>query len=65
MTMTIIKSLKVINIAQDLEGIKLDADRMERNKQFIKRIGDDIYIDETVKVVNDMIGQSSLAKINH
>ena len=35
----------------------------ERNKQFLKRIGDDIYINESVKVVNDMIGQAAIAKV--
>lgn len=57
--------LNVMNVPQDLEGIKLDSDRIDRNKQFIKRIGDDIYIEESVKVVNTMIGQGALAKAGH
>ncbi|GAC1381573.1 MAG: carboxy terminal-processing peptidase [Ginsengibacter sp.] len=54
--------LTVKNIAADLEGIKMDSDRVDRNKQFLKRIGDDIYINESVRVVNDMIGQAAIAK---
>lgn len=55
-------NLNVVNIQVDQEKMKDDSAKIERNKQWIKRISDDIYIDETVKVVDDMIGQEALAK---
>jgi carboxyl-terminal processing protease len=55
-------TLKVVSLKEDAARIKDDKDKEDRSKAFIKRIGDDIYIDETVKVVNDMIGEETLVK---
>ncbi len=56
------KALDVKNIDADLLAIKDIKDKEDNNKQFIKRISSDIYIDETVKVMNNMIKQSATAK---
>jgi carboxyl-terminal processing protease len=54
--------LNVINLATDVAKISEDKDKIEKNKQWLQRISNDVYIDETVKVLNNMIGQTALAK---
>ena len=58
------KALDVKNPLPDVAAINSDKDKIEKNKQFIKRISSDIYIDETVRIMNNMIRQSNLAKVN-
>jgi len=58
------KELNVKNTAVDAETLKTETDKVEKNNQWLKRVGNDIYIDETVKVMNNMISQSSTAKSN-
>jgi carboxyl-terminal processing protease len=53
--------MNVVNITADTSGFNADKDRVDRNKQFLKRLKGDIYIDETVKVMNNMINQSNVA----
>ncbi|MEP6926810.1 MAG: carboxy terminal-processing peptidase [Ginsengibacter sp.] len=53
--------LPVKNIAADSMELRNDKDKVAKNKQFLKRISDDIYVDETVKVVAKMIGEEQLA----
>ncbi len=53
--------MDVKNIQADIAKYTTDKEKIEKNKQFLKRIKTDIYIDETVKVVNKMIDQSNLA----
>ncbi len=50
------------NIDSDSLGLGNDSDKIAKNKQFLKRIGDDIYINQTVKVVDKMIGEEQLAQ---
>jgi carboxyl-terminal processing protease len=54
--------LNVTNTATDVAKLGGDKDKTEKNKQWLQKIGDDVYIDETVKVLNNMIGQTALAK---
>ena len=54
--------LSVKNIATDSLELSNDKDKLAKNKQFLKRIGDDIYVDETMKVVDKMIGEAELAQ---
>ncbi len=58
------KDLNVSNLVIDADTKPLDKEKTERNKQFINKIKSDIYIDETVKVMDKMIEQASLAKTN-
>ena len=58
------KPLDVRNISADTAAIGEAKDKIEKNKQWIKRLSDDIFIDETVKVLNQMIVQSNMAKAN-
>ena len=52
----------VHNIASDSLAIGNDSTKIAKNKQFLKHIGDDIYINQTVKVVEKMIGEEQLAQ---
>jgi carboxyl-terminal processing protease len=53
--------MDVKNIQADVAKYTADKEKIEKNKQFLKRVKSDIYIDETVKVMNNMITQSNLA----
>jgi len=44
----------------DLKKLQFDEGKTERFKQWIKNLRSDIYLDESVKVVNDMIAQNNL-----
>ncbi|MFC4261337.1 carboxy terminal-processing peptidase [Ferruginibacter yonginensis] len=52
----------VLNLSADSVEINASKQKVDRNKQFIKRIGEDIYIDETVKIINKMIVNDKVAK---
>jgi len=54
--------LPVKNITTDSIELGTDKDKIAKNKQFLKRVSDDIYIDQTVKVVDKMIGEAQLAQ---
>ena len=56
------KELSVKNIAADTVDINAAKEKIEKNTQWLKRVSKDIYIDETVKVMNNMITQSATAK---
>ncbi len=58
------KDLNVKNTEADLTVLSEAKDKLDKNNQWLKRVSGDIYIDETVKVMNNMIGQSSTAKNN-
>jgi carboxyl-terminal processing protease len=58
------KEMMVKNIAADSVNINASKEKIEKNAQWLKRVGNDIYIDETVKVMNNMITQSATAKSN-
>lgn len=58
------KELKVENLTSNAEDIKKSKENMDRNKQFISRIANDIYIDETVKILDKVISQTNVAKAN-
>ena len=47
---------------QDVASVQADKDKTDRNKQWLKRVSSDIYIGETIKVMDNMIGQAALAK---
>ncbi len=52
------------NITSDTSSINSDQDKIDKNKQWLKVRADDIYIDESVKVLNKMITQNNTAKTN-
>ncbi|MFT3907914.1 MAG: carboxy terminal-processing peptidase [Ferruginibacter sp.] len=54
--------LVIQNVAADTATINAAQDKVDKNKQWIKQRSTDIYIDETVKVLNKMITQNNLAK---
>ncbi|MEP6677086.1 MAG: carboxy terminal-processing peptidase [Ferruginibacter sp.] len=56
------QDLDVKNTEADVVKNSTDKDKEEKNKQWLKRLGDDIYIDEAVKVMNTMIGDGGVVK---
>lgn len=58
------KELTVKNIDTDLSNYTSDKEKTKKNKDFLNRIKTDVYIDETVKVINNMITQSNPALNN-
>lgn len=58
------KEMTVKNIEADLAAINAAKEKVDRNTAWLKRVSGDIYIDETVKVMNNMITQSETAKAN-
>lgn len=58
------KEMNVKNIATDTVVINAAKEKIEKNNQWLKRLSNDIYIDETVKVMNTMIIQSATARSN-
>ena len=55
--------LAVNNLAADSSVINSEKDKIEKNRIWLKRIGEDIFIDESLKVLNKMIVQDNLAKL--
>ena len=58
------KVMDVKNIVADTTEINKTKEKMDRNKQFVKRVGEDIYIDESVKILNKMIINDKVARRN-
>ncbi len=58
------KELNVKNIQADIAAINAAKEKIDKNTAWLKRVSGDIYIDETVKVMNSMIPQSATAKTN-
>ena len=58
------KALDVQNIVADTVDINKTKEKLDRNKAFVKRVGEDIYIDESVKILNKMIVNDKMAKRN-
>ncbi|RYY48408.1 MAG: PDZ domain-containing protein [Chitinophagaceae bacterium] len=57
------KAMDIKNLAADAEGIAASKEKTDRNKQWIKMRSEDIYIDESVKILSKMINQANLAKV--
>ena len=58
------KELSVKNIQADMAAINATKEKIDKNTSWLKRVSGDIYIDETVKVMNNMITQSATARVN-
>ncbi len=57
-------NLPIKNVIADSAKINTSKDKVEKNKQWLTRLGGDIYVDETYKVMNKMVTiQKSTAMI--
>jgi carboxyl-terminal processing protease len=52
--------VEVEPLTEDVKKLEYDEGKSERFKQWIKNLRSDIYLDESVKVINDMIVQNNL-----
>jgi carboxyl-terminal processing protease len=50
-----VKGLTIKNLEADFEYINFDESRVERNKEWIEALEKDIYIEEVMHIINDMI----------
>lgn len=57
------KAMDIKNLNADSEAIAASKEKAERNKQWLKLRSEDIYIDESVKILTKMITQANLAKV--
>lgn len=57
------KSLEFKNLASDTATINSAQDKMDNNKQWMKFRVNDIYINESVNVIEKMISQNNLVKL--
>lgn len=53
-----VKELNIVNIKSDMEKLGNDSSKIARNKDWIKIRTKDIYLDEAVNVMNDLIVQA-------
>ena len=56
--------MKVNNIQADVAKFTADKEKTEKNKRFLNGLKSDIYLEEAVKVTNNMIYQNNLALNN-
>lgn len=47
--------LEILNVKQDLTAINRDSTTINKNKEWLKNLKKDLYLAETVNIVNDMI----------
>lgn len=57
-----VKQLTVINLQDDMPKINLDSTNIKKNDTWIKNLQKDIYLSETVNILNDLAKMSS--KVN-
>ncbi|MEM6321479.1 MAG: carboxy terminal-processing peptidase [Bacteroidota bacterium] len=57
--MTEIDGLTVSNLDIDLTQIQSDSTKIDRNKEFIKNLQKDVYIEETMYIMNDLVKGST------
>jgi carboxyl-terminal processing protease len=55
--------MQVSFLKQDEERyVSADKDKTERYKQWLNNISKDVYVDQAIKVVNDIVNQQNIAK---
>ena len=56
---TDIEGLEVSNLEMDLDYIQADSSRIGRNEDFLNSLKKDVYVEESLHIMKDMIQQSS------
>ncbi len=56
-------AMDVKSTATDEQRLGADKDKLEKNKRWLKAVSGDIYINETVKVMNRMIGENAAVAV--
>jgi len=56
------KEMTVTALSNEENKFAADQTKQDRFNQWLKNLRKDIYLDQAVKVVNDIIGQQNLAK---
>ena len=58
------KPMDVKNLGSDTTDANKTKEKTDRNQQFVKKVSEDIYIDQSVKILNRMIVSENIAKKN-
>ena len=56
------KTLTIVNLKDDMANINRDSSTITKNKEWIKNLSKDIYLAETVNIMNDLLKTQS--KVN-
>ena len=56
--------MEIKNLPQDIAAIEAAKEKTDRNKQWLKVRSEDIFIDQSAKVLAEMINSGNLAKVN-
>jgi carboxyl-terminal processing protease len=57
------KNMQVSFLKQDEQRyVSADKDKTERYKQWLNNVSKDVYVDQAVKVINDIVNQQNIAK---
>jgi carboxyl-terminal processing protease len=56
--------LQIVNVKEDLETINQDSSRISKNADWIKNLQKDIYLSETVNILNDLYKQQPRVNLN-
>jgi carboxyl-terminal processing protease len=57
------KNMQVSFLKQDEQRyVSVDKDKTERYKQWLNNVSKDVYVDQAVKVINDIVNQQNIAK---
>ena len=54
------KEVDLVALPEDLDRLAYDSGKLERFKDWLKNLRTDIYLDESVNVINDLIKQQSV-----
>lgn len=54
--------LQIVNIPADTAAIVKEKEKVEKNKQWLKRVGEDVYVDEATLILGEMIKLNKWAK---
>lgn len=57
--------LKISNNAADTAAIGEAKDKAEKNSQWLKRVGEDVYIDQAARILGELIKKNNWAKSNN
>lgn len=57
------KTMEISYLQQDIDRyVSADKDKTERYKQWLSNVSKDVYVDQAVKVVHDIVNQQNIAK---
>jgi len=59
-----IEALKITNLPEDSESINFDETTIARNESWVKRLNKDIYLEETMYIMRDLINSGGITAVD-